>query len=176
MEMTVVKSTADVKVNTKKLTILGLEGVFFLTVVLVAVFKSAPIPPAWMLPLFVLATMRTAHTISYNEVMEWLREPFCYVMKDSCGAGDNVHARTDRGGFVEAIGSLLSCPSACAPTWAALGLYTLWVIQSEIGTALVIVLALAGGSELTHYITQFFEWSARKSRVEAGKIAPDRGE
>lgn len=172
MEVTAVNS--GVKLNMKKLTILGLEGVFFLTVVVVAVVKGSPIPPVWMLPLLILATMRTAHTISYNEVMEWLREPFCYVAKDSCGAGDNVHARTDRGGFVEAIGGLLSCPSACSPTWAALGLYTLWAFRPDVGTAVIIVLALAGGSEFMHYVTQFFEWGARKSRVDAGKIAPDK--
>lgn len=157
----------------KKLTLIVLEVIFVGIIAGVTHMRGLVIPPPWMIVVFILATLRTAHTISFNEVAEWLREPFCYVKKDSCGAGSDVHARTDRGGFVEAIGGLLSCASSCSATWSALMLYTVWLLFPAFGTTLALVLAFAGGSEILHYVTQFFEWGGRLARVSSGAVCPD---
>lgn len=157
----------------KKLTLIGLEVLFMLIIVSVAMTRPLITPPVWLMVAFALATLRMSHTISFNEVAEWLREPFCYVKQDSCKAGADVHARTDRTGFHEAIGGLLSCASACSSTWSALILYSTWILFPRFGTMLVLVLAFAGGSEVLHYLSQSFEWKARESRVISGKICPD---
>lgn len=158
---------------TKRLTLIGLETVFVAVIVGISLTHPLIVPPVWLLVAFIPATLRMARTISYNEVAEWLREPFCYVKRDSCRAGADVHARTDRTGFHEAIGGLLSCTSACAATWSALTLYSLWILFPRFGTMLVIVLAIAGGSEILHYAAQMFEWRAREARVTSGMICPD---
>lgn len=159
---------------TKKATLLALEVVFFTIIIVVTWINGTPVvPSSTMLVLFALATMRSAHTISYNEIAEWLREPFCYVKRDSCKAGADVHARTDRGGFVEAVGGLLSCSAACTPTWTALALYSTWLLFPDFGTVLTVILGLAGASEVLHYVTNFFEWAARLVRVKSGEICPD---
>jgi hypothetical protein len=157
----------------KKLTLIGLEILFFAVIAGVTYVRGLVVPPPWMVVVFMLATLRMAHTISFNEVAEWLREPFCYVKKDSCRAGSDVHARTDRGGFVEAIGGLLSCASACSATWSALLLYAVWLLSPAFGTTLALVLAFAGGSEVLHYATQCFEWVGRLARVTSGHVCPD---
>lgn len=158
----------------KKVTLIVLEIVFVGVIAGTTWIKGLVVPPAWLAVAFVFATLRLAHTISFNEVAEWIREPFCYVAPDSCGAGADVHARTDRGGVVEAIGGLLSCPSACASTWSALFLYSTWLLWPAFGTTLALVLAFAGGSEVLHYIACAAEWIGRLARVSSGAIAPDK--
>lgn len=157
----------------KKITLITLELIFLAVVAYVVSVRGLVIPSPALMVAFVLATMRLAHTISYNEVCEWLREPFCYVKPDSCKAGSDVHAIFWKGGFVEAIGGLLSCPSACCATWAALILYTVWALFPAFGTALVLVFAFAGGSEVLHYVTNYYEWASRLARVKSGSICPD---
>lgn len=156
----------------RKIGFIGLEVIFFSIVAAVAHIRqvSFNLEP-WFIILFMLATFRAARTISFNEITASLREPFTFVKRDSCGAGANVHPRS--GGIRYVIGSLIACP-ICTGTWCALVLFSLYVIYQPIGIVLVYVLAFAGGSEIIHYIAEYFEWGARKNRVTSGSISPDK--
>lgn len=160
------------KHNIVKYTLLIFINFLFLSIaVLIAIGGKWHDIPLFLLPLFILATMRLSHTISNNEIMEWLRAPFCEVRKDSCGAGDNVHPR-HKDGIFYIIGSLLACP-ICSGTWAALSLVGAWAIVPPLGKVLIYVLGFAGGSELLHYLKEWMEWSGRSARVVSGKMSPD---
>jgi len=153
----------------RKIGFMMLEATFF-GVLLVIALLDPPAPPVWMLPLFMLATIRMARTISFNEIGEGLRAPFTEVVPDSCHAGSNVHPKG--AGLTYVIGSLMSCP-ICSGTWSALLLYATWVIWPAFGQTLVIVLALAGASEFLHWTMEVLEWTGRAARCISGLISPD---
>ena len=159
----------------RKIAFLLIDVMFVTVIVTVSYWRTGsvipPVPPTWMLPLFMLATFRMARTISFNEIGEALREPFTEVKADSCGAGANVHPKG--GGFQYVLGSLMACP-ICSGTWSALALYTAWVVVEPVGRTAVFVLAFAGGSEMLHWMAEFFEWSGRATRVVSGAISPDK--
>jgi hypothetical protein len=118
-----------------------------------------------------LATLRSAHAISYNAIFEWLRAPFTRVTKDSCGAGMNVEPAFE--GPAGVIGELLACP-ICSGTWAALALVSMLVVFPTVGNFLLHVLAAAGASELLHRLVERLEWSGRQARVISGAVSPDQ--
>lgn len=113
-----------------------------------------------------LATIRLTRTISFNTVFEPFRKGFTEVKADNCGAGENVHPAGE--GARRVIGELISCP-ICSGTWSALVMVVLWVYARPV----VYVFAVAGASELFHWLFDFLEWSGRKARVVAGAISPD---
>lgn len=170
MQTSTAKATSGVsKAAERKLAFILLELLFLADIVLVSThIREIP----WSLaPWFVLATLRLAHTVSYNEVMEWLRAPFCEVRKDSCRAGDNVHPKGE--GMVRVLGALISCP-VCSGQWAALILVNLYLLWQPVGLTLVYVLGFAGAYEVLHYVKEMLEWVGRAARVLSGKIAPDK--
>jgi hypothetical protein len=116
------------------------------------------------------ATLRLAHSVSYNAIFEWLRAPFTTVVPDSCGAGENVHAKEGR---LKVFGELLACP-ICTGTWSALILVSLVVVIPPVGLLLVHILAIAGVYELLHRVAEYYEWKGRAARVMSGKISPDK--
>ena len=160
--------------NRKALTQILLEIFFTLLLVLAGKLNTYQVPALVFWILFSLAVFRLARTISYNEIAEWLRDPFCRVEKDSCGAGENVHAREDRGPGVQTVGSLLACP-ICTGTWIALLIFLLWAWVPDVGAAAVIVFGLAGASEMLHYLGEILSWGGRYARVKSGEISPDGG-
>jgi hypothetical protein len=157
------------KTTEKHLSMIGLEVAFFSAIFGISVLGFEI--PTRLIPLFCLAVFRMACTISFNEIMEWLREPFTEVIKDSSGAGANVHPKGE--GFRYAIGSLLSCP-ICTGTWCALVLLGIYTIYEPLGITMIWVFGLAGASEATWRIVSFFEWAGRLARVSAGSISPDK--
>lgn len=162
----------------KKVVLFLLEVIFFGTIVFASsmskYFDYEEISPVVFWLAFALSVFRMSRTISFNEVMEWLREPFTIVEKDSCGAGENVHPRKDKGKEVEVIGILISCP-ICTGTWCALFLFVVWsLFPPKISNALILTLGLAGASEILNYFAMLLEWSGRLARVLSGAISPDK--
>lgn len=123
--------------------------------------------PAHTAILLAFATMRTAHTFSYNGIMEWARAPFTQVEEHSSGAGDDVHARGK--GAQRVIGELIECP-VCTGTWAALALVAIMTLYPPLGIVLAWVLGLAGVSELFHYAKESMEWHAMREREDTGFV------
>lgn len=126
-------------------------------------------------PLFFLlggfATFRMARTISYNGVMDWLRAPFTQEVEDSSGAGMSVEPKRDRKHpkpFIEVIGDLICCP-ICSGTWSALFIALLYSLDQRIGWAVVLILGLAGVSEVIHWASEMFEWAGRNQRELSGE-------
>jgi len=154
----------------KKVTLLALEVIFFGSIYVVS--TNDFMMPIWLMVATAIATMRMARTISENEIMETLREPFCEVKPDSCGAGNGVHPKEDNG-FVRALGGLIACP-ICTGTWSALFLVAVYSLSPAFGKVLILVLALAGASELLYYLGEVLSWGGRLARVISGTVAPDK--
>lgn len=137
----------------------------FVSVVALVSYRSSVSVTALDLLLLSLATFRLARSVSFNEIFEWLREPFTEVVPDSSGAGDSVVPKGK--GFSRVIGGLLACP-ICSGTWSALVLFTVFALVPTFGTYLVYVLAFAGGSEILHWWSEKNEWQGRAAREDAG--------
>ena len=164
----------------RSLGFVTLDALFLTAIFLLARKYGEPTIVGLDFVAFILATMRAAHTVSFNEVAEPLRAPFTYVKKDSCKAGDSVEPKpVDPERKITAlryvIGALLSCP-ICSGTWSALGLYTAWTAYPTFGRVLVYVLAFAGGSEVLHWGTEILSWGGRAARVYSGSVSPDEEE
>lgn len=156
--------------NLKKVSLIVLDITFLLVIGVLASVKGIHLTFVEVLILG-LATVRMARALSFNEIFEWLREPFTKVEPDSCGAGADVHPKFEDG-HKAAIGGLLSCP-ICTGTWSALALLSLWVLVPTYGRYLAYALALAAISEFIHYSMCLMEWGGRLARVTSGRIAPD---
>lgn len=168
MELTAELTKTEAQVS--RLIALVMLDVLFLSVIVVVSNQATvkAFTPLFLVEL-VLASLRLAHAVSYNAIFEWVRAPFTEVKQDSCGAGANVHPKGT--GAWAVIGELLSCP-ICSGTWAALTLTALATVTPA-GVFLVHVLAVAGGYELVHRLSEKWEWEGRRSRVVSGKISPD---
>ncbi len=147
----------------KRLALLAAGVAFALGLGLIAL-RGVPDMPWYVLLALPLAVMRAAVTISENEVMSWLREPFCVTAPDDCGAGDSVNPKPG-----SVIGMMISCP-ICTGTWCALLLVGLYSFVPSAGTAAILVLGAAGGSEWLYYAKERNAWSARLARVQDGQI------
>lgn len=156
------------KVTEKKLSMIGLEITFFGLIFLIS--QVGFNIPNRLIPLFCFAVWRSAATISFNEIMEWLREPFTQVIPDSSGAGANVHPKGE--GWRYTIGSLLACP-VCTGTWVAMALIGIYAIYEPLGSTMVWVFGLAGICEFLFRFITMMEWAGRMFRVISGAISPD---
>ncbi len=116
----------------------------------------------WILAGF--ATLRLAHTVSYNSIGAWIREPFTKTVQDSAGGSESIEPKEGR---FEAIGMLLSCP-ICSGTWSAVFLVTVYALNDRLGLAFVIPLGIAGISEVMHCLTELLQWHGRDHREQAG--------
>jgi hypothetical protein len=116
----------------------------------------------WVLAGF--ATLRLAHTISYNGIGEWLRFLFVAVVPDSAGGSEGHEPKE---GPFNVIGQLLCCP-ICSGTWSAMFLITVYALFPPLGWAFISILGLAGISEMLHWTSQPLEWSGRYFRELAG--------
>lgn len=154
----------------EKIMLIVLKVAFFAISYWLSVAHPITVPLPYLLVLFVPAVLRLARSISFNGIGEELRAPFTYVKKDSCGAGADVMPKGV--GAQYAIGNLLACP-ICTAQWSALLLLLAYLTMPAFGTILVLEFGIAGSAEIAHYLAQYLEWSARKSRVMSGAIAPD---
>jgi len=156
--------------KSQKLAYLGLETSFISSIMILGWLRPIQAIELWLLPFLVLAVMRAAVTISENEIMAWLREPFTASMPDSCGAGESVCPAGT--GWKRAIGGLLVCP-ICTGTWTALMLVSLYALSHNIGVIAILVLGAAGGSEMLLSLREDLCWNGRLARVKVGQLAPD---
>jgi hypothetical protein len=112
------------------------------------------------------ATLRLAHTVSFNGVAEWLRFPFTKEVVDTSGAGGSIEAKD---GFFNVVGQLISCP-ICSGTWSAMFLVSIYAYFPALGTAFIAVLGVAGISEMLHWGSELLEWGGRASREASGSM------
>lgn len=141
-----------------------IEIVFVIALVAMATAKPIESIEWYVLVALPFAVLRTAVTISENQVMGWLRRPFCNTSPDSCGAGDSVSPKPG-----SVLGELIACP-ICSGTWGALilvGLYQLW---HPVGVTAILALGAAGASEFLYYAKERNAWSARFNRVRDGHL------
>jgi len=160
----------------QKLTYFVLEVTFFASIVALVLVRPHANMPLWLLGIMTFACFRAAITISENEIMAWLRDPFTETKLDSCGAGNSISPATSgpaSKGWKRAMGGLIACP-ICTGTWCALALMAVWTITPGFGTVLIEVLFVAGISELLVSLREFLCWNARLARVRAGQISPDQ--
>ena len=88
------------------------------------------------------ATFKTARTITHDEVLSFVREPFVR------GTGDEGDEQpVEDGGARQAIGELLTC-SRCIGMWAASGLVTLHTVAPRTGRLLTWSLAAAAVNDV----------------------------
>lgn len=64
---------------------------------------------------------------------------------------------------------MLACP-ICTGTWCALALVALYMLNHNIGTAVIFVLGMAGVSEYIYYAKERNSWNARLARVQDGRM------
>jgi hypothetical protein len=147
-----------------------LEATFFASIIILTIIAPIKSIELWLLPFLVMAVFRSAITISENEIMGWLREPFTDTLPDSCGAGEAVHPKGK--GWKRAIGGLIACP-ICTGTWTALTLVAAYAVAHNFGVILIVVLGSAGFSEMVISMREFLCWNGRLARVKSGKISPD---
>lgn len=112
-----------------------------------------------------LSTFRLGRMVSYDEVMEPVREPFTKTIPDSSGSGKTVAPQGK--GVTYALGQLLSCP-VCSGTWIAAGLvYSLYKLPSPTRLFMAIMSAI-GAAELLNSLNEALSWSGRMARSLAG--------
>ena len=177
------KASEDRNERWRAISLAAIDATFIATIAVASSTTQAATLAAWlhgniiMIPLAVMATNRTARTITYNGVMEWLRKPLIRVVHDSSGAGDDVEPRDDINGPSHAVAELLSC-IVCSGTWSALALALLYLFTPVFGTLLIAVLAVAGCHETLVDLQEHLRWNARHQREQAGwmnKVNKDYG-
>jgi hypothetical protein len=87
------------------------------------------------------ATFKVARTISSDEILSFVREPF---VEGEAHEGDEEPVHT--GGARQAMGELLTC-SRCVGTWAATGLLSAQTLAPRTGKLLASALAVAGAND-----------------------------
>jgi hypothetical protein len=141
-----------------------IEGIFIAALIVVAILRPLDNMEWWVAVFLPFATMRLAITFSENEVMAWLRKPFCDTVEDSCGAGKSVVAKHD-----SVLGQLLACP-ICVGTWCALVLVAVYALAHSVGVLAIVVFGAAGASEFLYFAKEKVSWEGRLARTRDGQI------
>lgn len=121
--------------------------------------------PALLLTTAGLATMRASHTITYNEVCDWVRKPFTTLVTDSADGGLNVEPNGH--GWKRIVGEWLACP-ICNGTWVATFLTAIWLIYPPLAATAIVALGIGGANELLHYAKEWLEHGSRHARELSG--------
>ena len=87
------------------------------------------------------ASFKAARTLSHDEVMSFIREPF---VRGHAHSGDDEEPV--EGGMEQAIGELVTC-TRCVGTWAAAGLAVTQILAPRFGRLLTWSLAAAGAND-----------------------------
>jgi hypothetical protein len=87
------------------------------------------------------ATFKAARTVSSDEILSFVREPFV-----EGEAREGKEQPIESGGPRQAIGELLTC-SRCVGTWAAAGLLSAQTLAPRTGRLLTWTLAVAGAND-----------------------------
>jgi hypothetical protein len=121
--------------------------------------------PACQTPLDFLilsaASFKAARTLSHDEVMSFLREPF---VKGVAHSGDEDPVES--GGFDQAIGELVTC-TQCVGTWTAAALAATQILAPRFGRLLTWSLAAAAANDFLQ--TSFIALN-RKSEELADRV------
>jgi hypothetical protein len=121
---------------------------------------------SWLdLVLLAFSTYRMGHLISYDRVMEPLRQFFTETVPDSTGAGESVEAKGV--GFQQAIGQLVCCP-ICSGTWVAAMLVYLLYLWPDATRVFLAMTAAVGAAELLNNAGEAFSWSGQYYRTVSG--------
>lgn len=118
------------------------------------------------LVLLSLATFRLGRLISYDRVMEPLRQFFTETVPDPTGAGDNVVPKGV--GVQNSLGQLICCP-ICAGTWVAAGLVYLLYLFPDATRVFMTIMAVVGAAELFNAVTEAWSWTGQHKRVLSGQ-------
>jgi len=151
--------------TTKLLLTLLFLGLFILFITLYPGWQAFKITPLEM-ALLGLATFRLAHLVSYDLVMEPVRQFFARTVPDSTGAGESVEPRGE--GIRRAFGQLICCP-ICSGTWIAAFLtYALILFPGPTQVFLVMTAAI-GVAELLNALGEALSWLGQLARTQSGE-------
>jgi len=114
-----------------------------------------------------IATFRLGRMIAFDRIMDPLRAPFSKVVDDNSGEGKTVVPRG--GGFRQAMGQLIVCPT-CVGTWVAAVLVALMLIYPAGTRIFLYATAAVGIAELLHSLTEVLCWTARQARTSSGYV------
>lgn len=154
----------------KTLGYLGFLALFVVELIFVALHPEATLSlEPWQLLALGIAAFRGGHAISFNVVFEWLRRPFCDVVRDSSGAGDSVEPKYTLEGFWATVANCIACP-ICTGTHVGSALLTIITLWPEFGILLTYALAVAGIAEILHFTSERDEWQSRYAREMAGSL------
>jgi hypothetical protein len=117
------------------------------------------------LVLLVLATYRLGHMLSYDRVMEPIRQHFTVTLPDPTGAGDTVEPKGE--GFMQALGQWFACP-ICTGTWVAAGLVYLLYLFPDPTRVFLTIMAAIGAAEILNSATEAWSWSGQLARTRSG--------
>lgn len=117
------------------------------------------------LVLLVLAVFRLARMVSFDTVMEWLRQPFAKTVPDVSGAGMTTEAVGK--GWRRILGELLVCP-ICVGTWLVLALEMHLVVARDLALVSIYTFGVMGAAELLQGAFEFVQWSGELARYKAG--------
>lgn len=116
----------------------------------------------WDWTLLGISTFRMGRLISYDEVIEPLRQPVARNVPHESGPGETVRPRGS--GAQRVFGELVSCP-ICAGTWIAAGLtYALHLIPGPTRVFMTMMSA-TGVAEVLNSITEALSWTGKAARA-----------
>ena len=104
------------------------------------------------------ASFKAARTLSHDEVMSFLRDPF---VKGKAHSGEDEEPV--QGGMEQAIGELVTC-SRCGGTWAAAALATTQILAPRFGRLLTWSLGAAAANDFLQ--SGFAALSAKANQLE----------
>jgi hypothetical protein len=141
---------------------------FVLFIVLMLVYGPglAVFQLGWLeLALLTLATYRLSHLLSYDRVMEPVRQFFTETLPDPTGAGETVEPKGE--GFQQAIGQWFCCP-ICTGTWVAAGLVYALYLFPDPTRVFITIMAVIGAAEIINSATEAWSWTGQHARTLSG--------
>jgi hypothetical protein len=122
---------------------------------------------SWLeLVLLVFATYRLGHLISYDRVMEPIRQFFTVTLPDPTGAGDTVEPKGE--GFQQVLGQWFCCP-ICTGTWVAAGLVYALYLFPDVTRVFLTMTAVIGAAEILNSAAEAWSWTGQLARTRAGE-------
>lgn len=121
--------------------------------------KGLVMPDPLLLVALAFGASLGGRALAYLAIFEWLRAPFTKVVRHSSGAGESVEPK-DKNPIIGVIGAWMSCP-VCAGTWAALMMYSAWVLFPVMGRNLIYVMGAASFGSLVTRTVEALEWGGR---------------
>lgn len=104
--------------------------------------------------LLALASFRLTRLIVYDKITEFIRNPFIDEIVEVNEAGESETYYVPKKGLIKGFfGELLSC-YWCTGVWSSIALSVLFLLQPNIATPIILVLAVAGLGALIETLLQ----------------------